>query len=336
MRTKAYMALVVATGMLNCRLPARCEDATKAGGSVIQEIADDTKLSSEARAYLLLLLANRYLDGANESELKSFHNTRQNLSFAMGHRSGRSQPELLAERLCRTVPAPSPNNGPRPRLIAPASLEAANNEKMARSALDKALVELQNDQTKQPQLLLYFIASLSFERANDVDDARQCQKVLEKYIHDCEHAQNNDAQQVENVISILNLMSIRYLYVPIPIEDPKLARREGSITLTRETEKPTSSSDKSNFERSERLKLEAIALADRLPSENHVRRKAHRDLALWYEALGKPAESEREKRTLFKLVGSDDERILYPKQEGCGMLAWWKTDSVIRFGCGMG
>lgn len=337
MRAKAYMALVVATGMLNSQLPARCEEAPKNTSSLIREIANDTKRSADTRAYLLLLLASRFMEGANESELNSFHSSIQNFSmpdsFQINRYVNRGNPiDGWAERLCGELPSDALNLEQR-HPIRHATLDRIKNVKLARSAIHKALSALKEQPVTSTHLMLYFVASLLSQKSEDIDDARRCEMVLQSHIHEYEQATTIDAQPLETVVSILNMMSDRYLYVPIPMDAPKVG---GAADHRHETELAKSNPDKTAFQKSERLKLQAAAIADRLPPENHVRRKSHRDLAVWYMQLGKSAEAEREKQTLFKLVGIADDKILYPQSAGCAGFVWWKTEPVGGVECGMG
>jgi hypothetical protein len=88
---------------------------------------------------------------------------------------------------------------------------------------------------------------------------------------------------------------------------------------------------------SEKLKLRAAAMADRLNSKSDIRRKAHRDLSLWYSRIGKIEVAEREKQILFELVGCKKDSILYPQSGMCGHLVWWNPEPVsFAERCGMG
>ncbi|MBI1268693.1 MAG: hypothetical protein GC193_14825 [Cryomorphaceae bacterium] len=78
-------------------------------------------------------------------------------------------------------------------------------------------------------------------------------------------------------------------------------------------------------------------LADKLAEDSHFRRKAHRDMVLWYQQQGMSKAAQTEKEVLFDLVGIEDDRILYPLRVGCAKLIWWKDDSISETGaCGMG
>jgi hypothetical protein len=68
------------------------------------------------------------------------------------------------------------------------------------------------------------------------------------------------------------------------------------------------------FEESQRLRLRAIKMIDRLDAKHLVRWMAHRDLVLWYRELGKLDLAEKQQQIHFELVGLNDDRILYPKK----------------------
>jgi hypothetical protein len=115
----------------------------------------------------------------------------------------------------------------------------------------------------------------------------------------------------------------------------------GLISIVIPDIKPTSTQAKSFteevFDTSEKLKLRAVAMTDRLDATNHLRRKAHRDLSLWYSQLGKTELAEKEKQTLLELVGTKDESILYPYVQMCGHLVWWRDPrSHDMMACGQG
>jgi hypothetical protein len=122
-------------------------------------------------------------------------------------------------------------------------------------------------------------------------------------------------------------------YSLIPVNIPNLNPHD-SIAGRQTPLEPFTEKD---FKESEKLKLRAVAMADRLDSKNHLRRKAHRDLALWYMQLGKNQLAQKEKQTLFELVGCEDDSILYPQAAGCGHVVWWKKErNIVTMGCGMG
>lgn len=73
-----------------------------------------------------------------------------------------------------------------------------------------------------------------------------------------------------------------------------------------------------NYLRAEQIKLAAIRLYDRLPKDNPNRIGAHKSFALWYMLFKKDSEAARETKILSELMGTTDEKILFPKYLGCG------------------
>jgi hypothetical protein len=88
---------------------------------------------------------------------------------------------------------------------------------------------------------------------------------------------------------------------------------------------------------SEALLLRGLKIVDRLPSSDHSRRKAHRDMVLWYRQVGMMQPAEEQKLILFGLVGIENDSILYPQSGACGHPAWWmKPGYLSDTHCGMG
>lgn len=134
-------------------------------------------------------------------------------------------------------------------------------------------------------------------------------------------------EAIDAVISLFDVLA--YGLIPLRIADHEL----GQIKL----DDATKSSTADRFVDAEALKLRGMVLADRLDMDSHVRRKAHRDLALWYQELGKVELAERQKERLFELIGVRNDRLLYPQSGGCGSLIWWKAEAPkYSYDCGMG
>jgi hypothetical protein len=128
------------------------------------------------------------------------------------------------------------------------------------------------------------------------------------------------------------LNSMAFGIVPLQISDRPLGENFAGFRI-----KPIGPVSEGDFKQSEMLKQRAAAMVDRLDASDDLRRRTHRDLALWYKQLGKSEKAEKEKHILFKLVGSHNDSILYPQSPGCGGLVWWKSEKLTRFiDCGMG
>jgi hypothetical protein len=200
------------------------------------------------------------------------------------------------------------------------------------AAIQQALMVLDEAPVTLTQLDLYFIASHLFESAGNNVGLRECNRILEKCIRSCEQNQLIDEKQIMAASSILDSMADCVIYVDIPNEGtiggPSMyVTKIGGDAFT-----------EADFKKCEKLKLRALAMVDRLDAKNHLRRMAHRNLTLWYTRLGKTELAEKQKQTLFDLVGIRDDRILQPISQGCGHVIWWQDPSKRSMGgyCGMG
>ena len=69
-RKKALLAILFAGGMLNSHVPALSDNKIESTDSVMQEIANNTEIAPELKAYYLLSIASRYLDGAERTAVE--------------------------------------------------------------------------------------------------------------------------------------------------------------------------------------------------------------------------------------------------------------------------
>jgi hypothetical protein len=198
---------------------------------------------------------------------------------------------------------------------------------LADAAIRSSLKQLDKGSSDEfTRLNMYFIASRLFQKVRNADGMRKCNKVLERVFQSCEGSSSPNEESIKAAVSVLNSMA--YGFIPYQIPD-RLPQFERQLEI-----KPFSEQD---FRECEKLKLRALAMAERLPPTNQLRRKAHRDLALWYMHFGKREMAEKEKQVLFELVGTNDDRILYPQMVACGRLVWWETETrIVSSDCGMG
>ena len=198
------------------------------------------------------------------------------------------------------------------------------NHALADQAIEAAIAQL-NQASKYPRVLtMYRIASNLSQMTNNAKSVEACTKVLNEGIRACEANKSVDSVQIKTIALILNKMA--YGLVPIQIPDYK------ALVPAHAT-----AAEMKNFDECERLKLRAAAILDRLPTGDQDRRKAHRDLSLWYLQFGKNDKALKEKQELFKLVGVNDDSILYPQPGMCGHVVWWSVKKVdINGDCGMG
>jgi hypothetical protein len=334
MRSKALLAIAFAGGMLNSQLPTFSETETKSEStdSIIQKIANSTQNSAESRAFYLLTLAHDYLIEANKTTVEA------KFTRILNETDARSWP-LSNPRVWESIlvswadmvslEARPKDLGFNARTEAKANSPSKENLVFANTAIEMALTQLDKASEKYAKLNLYFIASQLFRRTGNTDGVRRCNEVLEEAFQSCEGGSPIDEEQTRATSSILNSMANGLL----PVQIPDLHPRDNPL----EEQTPVKPFTEKDFKESEKLKLRAVAMLDRLDTQNHLRRKAHRDLALWYKQLGKVESAEREKQILFELVGTKDDSILYPQQAGCGQLLWWvKEKRVVDIGCGMG
>lgn len=181
---------------------------------------------------------------------------------------------------------------------------------------------------------MYYIASMLLRKAGDSAGARQVDSVIDRFITDCEKDKIADNEKIAATISILEAESHNIIAVGIPYRaggDERIVGQKLGL--------PEQPFTKNEVEKCELLWQRAVALADKLPDTAHIRRMTHRNLCLWYKILGMSAESDEQKEILFTLIGSTDEKYLYPTSGVCGAQLWWPQSTSKRafaIGCGMG
>jgi hypothetical protein len=334
MRKKALLAVAFVSGLLNPAIPVVAQNASKSSDQVIEQVAESPKLTPELRAYCLLLIASRYLAGndntavneqftnvaAGTASVQSFFSPRNKLwdfnlvSFA--DQVSRSHATIQRIKKLETVTDPLSISD--------------QNVVLADAAINKALSILDQTSDKFAKWNMYFIAMRLFQTMDNVEGTQKCDKILEAAFQSCEDATPVPDDQRKAAVSVLNSMANGIIFVPIPEKktdyDPPLTGEQLAFFT------------ESDVLASEKLKLRAAAIADRLPITDDLRRKTHRDLALWYAKLGKEQMSVKQKEVLFELVGIKDDRILYPYVEGCAFTIWWVTHrtGTTTIDCGRG
>ncbi len=361
MRRRALLAIVFAGGLLNSPLFALSQPAVapkaeakttpdaepkpepnletrsepnlepKSSESLIAEIANNAQLKPEIRAYYLLQIANGYLVGKSEATIvEQFKFTVNEVNSRRLYRRA----EMWESSLVSFAKVVSEYRTFKPGTTARKSNAksdsqsiSAKNAALATQAIQKALIEADQTSDQFAKLNLYFVASRLFEEIGNIDGMQKCNEIVDKTIQSCEQGSNDDPIEIKAASSILNSMA--YGLIPVSIPDYKF------FTYQQSSVPPFTEID---FKESEKLKLRANALVDRLDATNHVRRKAHRDLSLWYTKLGNDAMGEKEAQVLFDLIGIKDHALLYPAAQGCGRVVWWQvTDTrATRSYCGMG
>ncbi len=329
-RRSALLAVAFASGLLSSPVPAHAEDKTESVDSVIQRIQNSPESTPDFRAFNLLLLANRLLEGA--TNLAGEFST---ASTAQGFRQrnpARWENSLVswAERFASYGNVKNEGNDSKTHVKLDSKLMPAENRVLADKAIRTALMSADKSSSKFSKLNLYFMASKLFERSGNADGMRTCCKVLAEAFQSCEGNSAVDPEQIKACASVLNSMAYGLIAVQIPEFNPKDS--PGTANRT-----PEISFSEKDFIASEKLKLRTISMVDRLDAKDHVRRKGHRDLALWYMKLRKKQLAEKQRQILFELVGFKDDSVLYPQHEGCGSFVWWKKEKLQGgFDCGRG
>lgn len=339
LKGKTLVAVVFAAGLLQTQMPANSTDsvkstelrsATETDESVIQKIANNAEMSPEIRSYFLLQLAQAYLANNEQKHVNHDFNSLQNQmddSFLFGKN------RILDQWVAKVVSDadegkffPNRSDG-----WSKPSSHSSSVCKSADKATIAALKQLDKARNRSAILRLYVVAENLFETTGNTIETQKCRQFLHTAVTACERNMAADDEEAVAAATVLRIMADHKIPVQIPDLDPKT-----SPNFHKATAKPFS---EAAFMESEELKLRAATIIDRLPADSHERRKAHRDLVLWYLALNKPELAKVQKQILFQLVGTEDEDILYAKPGGCGHVSWWQTgksNSGVFMGCGMG
>ncbi len=321
-RKEALLAIFFAGSVANSHVPALAEKNSKPQSTVIQAIANDPSATPEIRAFHLIALARSYIaDGKAKTEAQFGPNVRH-LDMRMSPKNWQNM--LVSWADGAALEGPSANHGVKVKAEIKSGLTATPREEeegLANRALEEALTQVEMVSDKFTSLSMYFIASRLYQRLGNIDGLRKCNKVLANAF---DENSPQDNEKIRAATSILNSMA--YGLIPLRIDDQFISHKSHVKPFTQD-----------DFKACEQLKLKAVAYADRLPATDHVRRKVHRDLALWYAELGKLQAAEKQKQILFELVGIEDDAILYPQSVGCGQLVWWeKSRGRSTMLCGMG
>ena len=326
-RQRALMVILVAGGFLS-GTPAVYSVPNESAASerqleLFRKIAENTQVSPELRAYHLIQVAQSALLGMDEATLES-----QCLQDALRSSSGLVSPRertfyssLRYQADWLALETRSINDSKSAKKVSQSTL--------AEAALQQARLLLDKSDKSFARLNLYFMLSCLFQKVGNSVDSAKCLKIVDDAITGCESDFNKNANQVEGVVSILNSKS--YAIIPVHIsdrsKDPANKRDPSQSQIDWDVD----------FCDAEKLRLRALALVDKLPATSHLRRKAHRDMAIWYTLLGQHQDAQKEKNALFNLVGIYDDKILYPQSSGCGNVIWWKAETIRPVMlCGMG
>ena len=318
-RQRALMAILVAAGLLSSTQTVYSAPNESAVSErqleLVKKIAENRQISPEVRAYFLIRIARSILKGTDEETLEQ-----QYARYVSGSEYSRFPERLkvglhyLAGYIARE---------------ARSAKENTQEKRTAEAALQQAWPLLETSGKSFISLHLYFMLSCLFQEIGNSAESAKCKQIVDAAISGCESDFNNNANQVEAVVSILNAKS--YAIIPVHISD-----RSKDPAYKRDLSQSQTDWDVDLCD-AEKLRQRALALVDRLPATSHLRRKAHRDMALWYTQLEQEQDAQKEKNALFSLVGIYDDKILYPQSTGCGNVIWWKaeTNRPVML-CGLG
>lgn len=330
-RTKALLAIAFAGSILSSQLPARGQESrdtssSSSSSSLVEAIAKNDRATPEVKAYCLLQLAYCYCAGNDTAGLETHIklNLVKSDNGSLFHYSSRTEPYLSS--WASSVSLLSHSVGAKAQSQTGDAKISKEHRAFADKAITAAIAQLGLD-FKEPHALklnMYLIASGLSRMIGNMQNEQKCTKELNAAIQACEANKTVDSAQIKAVASILN--SIAFGLIPVHITDYQAQSPQQLPEF-----------DMKSFDECERLKLRAAALLDRLPTGDQERRKAHRDLSLWYSQLGRDDKALSEKEELFKLVGVKDDRILYPQSGVCGHPMWWTTEKLTyESNCGMG
>ncbi len=326
------IAIAFAGGFLHSQLPAvsGTEGITESTDSIIQKISKDLNMQPELRAFYLLRLASELTSGYKRAVVdEHFTPVLNEKTRQWTVKNSKQLLSVIASWADQISSDRRPTNFGFNAKTKSKSLSQPitdENNVLANTAIQLALSQLDKASDKFAKLNLYFIASRLYQKLGNSSGVRRCNKVLNAAFKACLMTSPADQDQIKAATSVLNSMA--YGWIPINVPDyPK------DLHLNMQA-KPFTEKD---FKASETLKIKAVSMADRLAADNHVRRKAHRDLVIWYMQLGKMEKAETEKLVLFELVGRKDDSILYPQHGGCGRIVWWRpVNQLSSYDCGMG
>jgi hypothetical protein len=319
-RRRAMAAAVFAGAIVSLQNLVMSKDdaGLAANGALVQQIASDTEITHEVRAYHLLQLADHYLSDKTRAlaeQLFKSDGTKRPRGWRLEVFRMDDQLTKWAEKLSAERSRLAEQNIQSYKLA------------LAAAAAKEAVIQLKLSSNEFAKLNLYYIASMLLAKMGEKEESQKCSDVLECAFLLCEHDSHAEEKRVKAVTSVLNLKAYGILPVVIPLEQS--ARDQDLYS------KPFSDKD---FKFAEQLRLRAVAIADRLNDASDIRRKEHRDMFFWYAQLGKAKLAETQKQSLFDLVGRHDDRVLYPYRGICGMYVWWQEPSAdsLRLLCGMG
>ncbi|MBX3076147.1 hypothetical protein KF728_20985 [Candidatus Obscuribacterales bacterium] len=303
--------------------PSTLAKATVTSGErAIQRVGSATNVSPEGRAFNLINVARSVLSGADIEQITQDQSLyKVEPTYALRNSYGDNLlwdfwiGSFVEEEMSKA------RGGPNNRLPTKDQLCFADR---ATQLAVKLLKEAPASPTK---LQICFVASLQFKRIGNTQGAQGCDEFIQQSVKNCEDEMRASPEAIIEAVSVLNSMAYRLAPVPIPSGTlASIERKDLGQSITEDAAR-----------KSEELRLRAMKLADRLPSDNHVRRMVHRDLVFFYRHFDRQNLAEEQKQILFELVGVSDDKILFPVSQFCGRALWWTAATgQIAALCGMG
>lgn len=194
--------------------------------------------------------------------------------------------------------------------------------------IDKATLEAleeanKSQDTSSGKARVYLSAIDLFEKTGNRVEKEKCENHILSVCKVYEQEANVHADVLYEYAEILNRMGDRTVHMQSPRDKPAY-----QIELDNNEFHTTE-----RFSKAEKMKLAALRLFDKLPKDNQYRIGAHRSMALWYMLFKKDAEAARETKVLSELMGTTDEKVLFPKYLGCGQ---FENSKQLGQLCGMG
>lgn len=316
MKRKTLIALAFTAAVINPPVPALSIDTDSSQFSAnefIQELSRQKEVLPELRAYHLLIFAQNVIDAKGDLSSKSF-------DYLLSGNDriwwlSRSSPNLMlqldaAARRFNQDPNKPPIN--------------ISEKALAIDALNESVANLPAGSDTFRRISLYFVASSLYQELGDHAKSLIYAKIVDDAIRLSESGERLDPETRKAASTILNSKANAILPVTIP-SSPSFPAFDKSFS-------------ERDFKKAEALRLQAVAILDRLDVADHDRRKAHRDMALWYLVLGKDDKFAKQKQILFSLVGIHADQILFPTVASCGRLVWWVAQykETVGYDCGMG
>lgn len=327
MKNKALLAIAFAGSLLNNAPAAIAGDPVVKTDGVEKNIVQSSRIGSRGKALLLLLMAADYLEGIDKvfvQQTYAHEIDRYPRGFSRGKRV--SNENLANYLVLRAHISPSDARRKKSGESKTTTAVSAENQLLANNAIESALWQISGADSKD-NADLYFVASKLYQKNRNDEGKLHCEKLVTEFLDRSETVEKPKEADLYPGLMVLNTMA--YSIVPIDVP-PDFAEENSSPIPT-----PLTGFTQSEISESEKLHLRALAMTDKLDKTSQMRRMAHRNLALWYQSLGRTKEFEHQKSALFALIGVSDDQLLYAQHAGC-CISWWVLKPDTMCDCGRG